>query len=97
MLTMPAETHQHRDPVDTDAVLDLIWLLTAGPDQPDEPRPDAPLAQLDLDDELAVLRLWDAVAEELAERTVAEPALAELLAASSVGELAEVITDTLRG
>lgn len=92
---MPAETHQHRDPLDTPAVLDLVWALVAGPDDPDVPDPGTPLARLDLDDELAQLRLWDEIAEELAERTVAEPDLADLAAATTLGELTAVIARAL--
>lgn len=94
---MPAETHTHHDAVDTPAVVDLIWDFVRGPDTADEPDPGAPLAAVDLDDDLALLHLWDMVTDELAERAVAEPDLTDLRAASSVGELADAIVSQLRG
>lgn len=93
---MPAETNRHRDPVDAPIVLDLIWALVSGPEDPEEPDPHTSLRQFDLDDELAVLQIWDAATEEFAERTLAEPDLSDLLAATTVGALAEAIVRSLR-
>ncbi len=93
---MPAETHTHHDTVDATAVLDLIWMLVAAPGDPDEPDPTLPLAACGIDDDLAVLRLWDEVSEELAERTVAEPDVADLAAATTLGDLAAVMLREMR-
>lgn len=93
---MPAETHTHHDTVGEAAVLDLVWMLVAAPDDPDEPDAARPLAGCGLDDEIAVLRLWEEVSEELAERTVAEPDLADLLATATLGDLAAVILRGMR-
>jgi hypothetical protein len=94
---MPAETHTHHDAVDAPAVIDLIWDFVRGPHDADEPDPGALLAEVDLEDDLALLHLWDMVVDELAERAVAEPDLGDLRAASTVGELADVVARRLLG
>jgi hypothetical protein len=86
---MPAETHTRREAIDAGDVLDLIDALVGG--DSDGLRPGVSVGDVGLGDELAVLHLCDAVAEELAERTVAELDVEELLLASTVGELAEAI------
>ena len=92
---MPAETHRHHDAADVNSVLDLIWSLTTPPDWPPEPDPELTLARLDIDDEAAIFWLWDAAAEEFADRTLAEPDFDELFAATTFGELARSIVDSL--
>jgi len=66
---VPAETHTQRDPVELTAVLDLVSAVV-GVD------PDAaastPLAEVELDNDLAVLALWAVVAEEFGERALGE-------------------------
>jgi len=86
---MPAETHTLREGIDARDVLDLIDALVGSGDG--VLRPDTPLADVRLDDDLAVLHFWGAVAEEFAERATAELDVDELLLASTVGELADVI------
>ena len=86
---MPAETHSLREGIDARDVLDLIDALV-GSDE-DVLRPDTRLADVGLGDELAVLHMSSAIAEELAERAVAELDLEELLLASTVGELADAM------
>ena len=84
---MPAETHSRREPVDVGTVLDVIAsVIGIDPDAAADRR----LTELELDDELAMFHLWDAVVEELGERAVGE--LEPLGAARPVtpGELAEV-------
>jgi hypothetical protein len=93
---MPAETHTHHDSVDESTVLALIWVLVAAPGDPDEPDAALPVSACGLDDDLAVLRLWDEVSEELAERTVAEPDLADLSSAATLGDLAGVMLREMR-
>ncbi len=93
---MPAETHRHGEPVDGPAVLDLFWALVARPGAPDTPDPDLTLRQLDVDDDIGVLELWEAATEEFAERTLAEPDIESLLAATTIGALAETVAMTLR-
>jgi hypothetical protein len=93
---LPAETHRFRhDQVDASAVLDLIWALASLPPERAEAEPDASLRELALDDELAKFEVWDAAVEEFAERTVGEPDLDELLAATTAGALAEAILGSL--
>lgn len=93
---MPAETHTHHDGIETPTVIELIWDFVRGPDTAHEPDPGTPLGEVDLEDDLALLHLWDMVTDELAERAVAEPDLGDLRAASTVGELAAAVADQLR-
>lgn len=93
---MPAETHQQHEPVDAAVVLKLLWALLARPDGPDDPTTETPLCELGADDDLAILQIWDAVTEELAERTLAEPDTGDLLAATTLGDLADTIVRSLR-
>jgi len=92
---MPAETHSRHDAVDANVVVDLIWSVTTPSHWPIDPDPTVPLARLDIDDEAAIFWLWDAAAEEFADRTVAEPHFDDLFAATTVGELAEAIVHSL--
>lgn len=88
---MPAETHQHSEPVSVDAVLDLLACvasLDAGR------AADARLTDLELDDDLSILHLWDAVVEEFGERSIGELDLDEIRPAT-LGELAERFTREL--
>lgn len=91
---MPAETHIQREPIDADAVIDVIW--TSLPEVADRvPEPDTRLDDLGIHGDLQLLELWDLVTDELAERSVAEPDIGELLSATTVGELAEVVVRAL--
>ena len=66
---MPAETHTRAEPVDVGAVLGLLaGIVGVDPDGAAE----RSLAELDLDDDLALFDLWAAVAEELGERSLAD-------------------------
>jgi hypothetical protein len=85
---MPAETHQHRDPVDLETVLELLWAVTAAPGEPD---PDVPLTVVGLAGDLPMLDVWDAVSEEYGERTLGVPELDELRELRTVGELATLV------
>jgi hypothetical protein len=91
---MPAETHRHGEPVGPTELLQLIWELV-GTDDAQDRFAEVALAAIGLDDELALLDLWDAIAEEVAERTVAEPDIDSLRSARTVGELAQVVADSL--
>lgn len=85
---MPAETHQHGDPVSADDVIDV--LLTLAPEHESLlVERGTPLHLVGLDDEVVVLDLWDAAVEDLAERGIGEPDLSELLDATTVGELVD--------
>lgn len=93
---MPAETHcVHPDAIDTNTVLELIWALASPPDASSVPDRSTSLGDLDLADEIAKLELWAAAAEELADRTVGEPDLDDLLGATTAGELADAIQRSL--
>lgn len=88
---MPAETHQRSEPVDVGAVLDLLACVVGL----DAPRAvDAPLAELELDDDLAILHLWDAVVEEYGERSMGDLDL-DGSRPSTLGELADLFTREL--
>lgn len=66
---MPAETHQLRESVSVDDVLDLLATVL------DVSAPDpgvVTLADLGVDDDLALVHLWRAVVEELGERATGE-------------------------
>ncbi|MGE3618822.1 MAG: hypothetical protein AB7L84_00040 [Acidimicrobiia bacterium] len=82
---MPAETHQQRDDLGVDAVVELLAALVGI--EP-EGAGSATLAALDLDDDLALLRLWDLVAEELGERSLGDLDLSDARPAT-LGALAE--------
>lgn len=86
---MPAETHTTHEGIDARDVLDLIDALVGSDDAPIAP--DTPLVDAGLGDDLAVLHIWGAVAEEYAERAVADLDVEELLLARTVGDLAEAI------
>ena len=90
---MPAETNQLRAPIDVKEVVDLFEALLDEPSE-GEVHVDVLLADLGVD-EIAVLHLWGAAAEELAERGTAEPDVDDLLLATTVGELAEAVVRSL--
>lgn len=94
---MPAETHSQGEPVDVAEVLGLIWMMSAGADQPPEPDPSTPLAVLGLQDEHSRLWIWETAVEEYAERTLAEPVTDVWQEATTVGELADAITRSVQG
>jgi hypothetical protein len=92
---VPAETHTSGESVDTDAILDLVAALVGFDPDPDAAR-EVRLAELELDDDLALLHLWSAVAEEFAERSLGnfDPLDSRPL---TLGELLEAVRDALRG
>jgi hypothetical protein len=88
---MPAETHQRSEAVDVGTVLDLLSCVVGL----DAPRAaDAPLAELELDDDLSILHLWDAVVEEYGERSVGDLEL-DGTRPTTLGELADLFTREL--
>lgn len=88
---MPAETHQRSEAVDVGAVLDLLTCVVGL----DAPRAaDAPLTALELDDDLSILHLWDAVVEEYGERSVGDLEL-DGTRPTTLGELADLFTREL--
>lgn len=93
---MPAETHQEREPVEAVAVLELIGSLLASTDSAADLAPETPLEAVGLDDDVSIFRLWDAVSDEFAERSLAEPDIHDLHAAETIGELADAIVRSLR-
>jgi hypothetical protein len=93
---MPAETHSRRDAIDAADVIDLVDALLDEPLGSGGIRADTQLRDLGVDD-VAVLHLWDAAVEELAERGAAEPDVDELLLARTVGDLAGLITEAIGG
>jgi len=90
---MPAETHQHGRTADAESIAALLCTLLGNDEEITE---DTVLADLgldlrDLDD------LWDAVCEELAERTVVpEIDPGELDPAMTVAEVAKVMARLLK-
>ena len=89
---MPAETHQHGRTTDADTVTMLLCTLLSDDDEITE---DTVLADLGLD--IADLGdLWDAVREELSERTVGpEIELGEFDPQMTVSEAARVMASCL--
>jgi hypothetical protein len=85
---MPAETHSHSEPVTADDVLELLATVVHDGDGLD---PGTPVDALGLDDDLALLSVWDVVAEEFGERTLAEPDIEELAGCRTAIELADTI------
>jgi len=66
---MPAETHSRREELEVGRVLEFLALVTG---LGDEQSREQSLGDLGIDDELAILDLWDLVVEEYGERTVGE-------------------------
>jgi hypothetical protein len=91
---MPAETHQHRDPIRPGAVLELLWTVLALPDQ--DPDPGVLLDDLGVDSDMMLLDLWDAAAEEYGERTLGDVDLEDLQQLTTLGELAHAIIESVR-
>jgi hypothetical protein len=88
---MPAETHQHQDPVEPVTVLELLLnVLDLDADAASEE-----LAAIGVDDDLGIYSLWQAVTAELAERTVGELDL-EDARVRTLGELAWVFAEALQ-
>lgn len=93
---MPAETHQHHEPVDATVVLDLLAAVV-GIDV--SAAAEAMLSDLDLDDDLAMLHLWEMTVEELGERTLGDLDLDLDLGAdrpSTLSELADLFDASLQ-
>jgi hypothetical protein len=88
---MPAETHQHQEQVSVESVLEV---LAAVLDVEPEAAGGTSLAALGVDDELGLLALWEAVAAELAERTLGSLAVEEL-DVRTLGELADAFHEAL--
>jgi len=91
---MPAETHQHGRTANAETILVLLCALLSDADEITE---DTVLADLGLDtDDLD--NLWDAVREELAERTVGpEFDLGEFDPQMTVSDAARVMAALLAG
>lgn len=91
---MPAETHQHHPDDGAEQLLELITMLVAPTGRPMDL--DDALAGHGLDDEPVQWALWDAVAEEFGERSVAEAGDADDLDdVETVGELVDVFAGWL--
>jgi hypothetical protein len=88
---VPAETHQRSEAVGFDGVLDLLACVV-GLDALRAAK--APLADLELDDDLAVLHLWAAVVEEYGERSVGDLDL-DGARPATLGDLADLFTREL--
>lgn len=82
---MPAETHQHTEPLTTDDVLALLFTVVGDSVDLDL---STTLVELGMTEDLDLLAFWDAAVEEFAERTIGEPDLTELLDARTAAELA---------
>jgi hypothetical protein len=85
---MPADAHQHGEPVSADEVRSLLARIV-GMDL--EANPGLSLEAVGLDDDLGRFRLWEYAADEYAERTVGDPDVVELLSARTVDELVDTI------
>lgn len=88
---MPAETHQVGDRVDPGVVLDLLATLVGV--EP-EKAADLSLAGSGIDDDLSILHLWTAVAEEYGERSIGDLDLDDQRPAT-LGELAALFHASL--
>ncbi|HEX6419899.1 MAG TPA: hypothetical protein VFZ77_15465 [Acidimicrobiales bacterium] len=88
---MPAETHQVGDQVDAGAVLDLLATVVGV--EP-EKAADLSLAGSGIDDDLSILHLWTAVAEEYGERSIGDLDLDDQRPAT-LGELAALFHASL--
>lgn len=88
---MPAETHQRSEAAGAEAVLDLLACVV-GLDA--DRAAEAPLADLELSDDLSILHLWDAVVEEYGERSVGDLDL-DGGRPSTLGELADLFAREL--
>ncbi len=87
---MPAETHQQRDDVAVAEIIDLLVAVLASATDVAGVGPDALLADLGADSDLALFDLADVVAEEYGERGLGEIDLDELWSARTVVALATV-------
>ena len=89
---MPADAHQCREPVTSDAVRGLFGRILG---LPVGTTLNPSLDSLGIDDDLARFRLWEYAADEFAERTVAEPDVVELLSARTYDELVDAVVQAL--
>ncbi len=87
---MPGETHQRSEAVEVGAVLELLACVVSL----DAPHVDTPLAELELDDDLSILHLWEAVVEEYGERGTGDLEL-DATRPATLGELADLFTREL--
>ena len=83
---MPSETHQHSGTV---SVHEVLRLLASIVDVDPVHAASIPLPLFDLDDDLAIVRLWESVVEEFGERGVGELEFDHPLP-STLGQLASV-------
>jgi len=88
---MPAETHRQGDPVAEDAVLEFLACLI-GVDP--ESAAAAPLARFDLDNELSIVALWQAIHDEFGERSLGDVDLDDEVPAT-LGDIARLAHQTL--
>jgi hypothetical protein len=93
-MTMPAETHQQRDAVTAEEIEEeiidlLVSVLTTSTGLADV-GPDARLASLGVDSDLARFDLGNVVAEEYGERGLGGIDLDELGSAHTIGEMASL-------
>lgn len=97
---MPAETHSYREEITESQVLELLWVLVTDPDSTDfggEPEPHRSLEELGIDEDLALLSLWDATTEEYGERTLGDLDVEEARASRDLGQLAKVFARACAG
>jgi hypothetical protein len=90
--SMPAETRQLCEPIETRMVLDLLASV-GGVDEAGAG--SLGLVELELDDDLSILRLWVAVVEEFGERSVGGLDLRGAWP-TTLGEAAAVFAESLR-
>jgi len=86
---MPAETHQHREAVTAEEIVDLLVGVLAG-SADSFVGADTLLGGVGVETDLALFDLADVVAEEYGERSLGEVAFEELRSARTVGALAQV-------
>ena len=95
---MPAETHQQGRTTDAESVLELLRILLS--DQGDDLGEDVTLSALGVDAD-PIGSPWDAVRDELAERTVGpeidlgdlDPSMTLAAAANTMASLLEAVGD----
>lgn len=88
---MPAETHSRREAVELSTIVELLANIL---DLDDDDPAAATLDRLGVVDDLEVLDLWSAVAEEFGERTLGELDLPDPRP-ETLGELAAAFHDSL--
>jgi hypothetical protein len=88
---MPAETHQQRDAVTVDEIVDFLLATLASSMHVADVDADTALVDLGVDSDLALFDLFDLAAEEYGERSLGELDLDDLWSAPTIGAVARLL------